>query len=101
MGRALLFVIPGHSPRRVPRLPVGIILAGTPTTVAPSGTSSVTTDPAPTIARAPIVTPGRITQWTPTNAPRPTRVSTTRSGPRPEYAFDSSCERIVVRAATV
>src|SRR5919198_5732257 len=36
--------------------------AGTPATIAPGGTSRVTTDPAPTIAPAPILTPGRITQ---------------------------------------
>src|SRR5438093_12354964 len=36
--------------------------AGTPATIAPGGTSRVTTEPAPTIAFLPIVTPGRMTQ---------------------------------------
>src|SRR5579885_2606079 len=36
------------------------IRAGLPATVAPGGTSRVTTPPAPTIASSPIVTPGRM-----------------------------------------
>ncbi len=40
----------------------GISFAGAPTTVAIAATSRVTTDPAPTMARSPMVTPGRSTQ---------------------------------------
>src|SRR5207245_1384662 len=64
--------------------------AGTPATSAPGGTSRVTTDPAPTIAPRPTVTPGRTTQCTPMKAPRSIRVSATTSSPCPAYAFDSS-----------
>src|SRR5947208_3668777 len=78
-----------------------MILAGTPATTTPGGTSFVTTDPAPTIAPGPITTPGRTTQWTPTNAPVPIRVSATTSVPRPVYAIASSCARIVERAEIV
>src|SRR5207248_11227248 len=46
------------------------IRAGLPTTVAPAGTSFVTTAPAPTIAASPIVRPGRITAAVPIAARR-------------------------------
>jgi hypothetical protein len=48
---------------------VRMMRAGTPATIAPSGTSRVTTAPAPTIALAPIVTPGS------TIAPAPSQTS--------------------------
>src|SRR5437879_3450002 len=48
--------------------------AGFPATITPSGTSLVTTAPAPTIALAPIVTPGRITAPLPIAARRLTRI---------------------------
>ena len=41
-------------------------LAGTPPTMALSGTSLVTTEPAPTIAFSPMVTPDRIVAFEPT-----------------------------------
>ena len=46
-------------------------LAGTPATVELSGTSLVTTAPAPTIDHGPIVSRGRITAPLPMNAPSP------------------------------
>lgn len=45
--------------------------AGTPTTVAPGGTSSVTTAPAPTRAPAPIETPSRTLAPVPIKTPAP------------------------------
>ena len=45
-------------------------LAGTPVTVTPSGTSRVTTAPAPTIAFSPIMTPAMIVAFEPILAPR-------------------------------
>ena len=50
-------------------------LAGTPATVMPAGTSLVTTAPAPTMAPAPIETPGRTVApaasqaWSPMRTP--------------------------------
>ena len=44
--------------------------AGLPATIAPAGTSFVTTEPAPTNALAPIVTPGSSTLPPPTRAAR-------------------------------
>ena len=43
--------------------------AGFPMTVAPSGTFLVTTDPAPTVACFPMMTPGRMTAPAPIDAP--------------------------------
>src|SRR5690606_12697304 len=51
--------------------------AGTPVTIAWSGTSRVTTAPAPTSAPSPITTPARIVAFEPIEARRRTRVSTT------------------------
>src|SRR6185312_14030020 len=51
--------------------------AGLPATTAPAGTSLVTTLPAPTTARSPIVTPQRIVADVPIDAPRLTRVGVT------------------------
>ena len=48
--------------------------AGLPATTAPSGTSLVTTAPAPTVALAPMVTPHRMVAPEPTDAPRLTVV---------------------------
>ena len=45
--------------------------AGTPPTVAPGGTSRVTTAPAPTVAPSPIVTPPSTTARWPRNTPSP------------------------------
>ena len=57
-----LAVLPGRH-----QLPLGLrIRAGLPATVAPSGTSFVTTDPAPTTAPRPIVRPGSTTAPAPT-----------------------------------
>src|SRR5260370_40586484 len=46
--------------------------AGTPATTAYSGTSCVTTAPAPTIACGPMRTPGRMLAFIPISAPNPT-----------------------------
>ena len=46
--------------------------AGTPTTVAFGGTSSVTTAPAPTVAQSPMLIPGRTLHPIPNSAPSPT-----------------------------
>src|SRR5205085_3029129 len=54
-----------------------INLAGTPATIALSGTSRVTTLPAPTIAFSPMVTPHRTVALVPIDAPRLTTVLTT------------------------
>src|SRR4026208_2494292 len=51
--------------------------AGTPATTASAGTSRVTTAPAPTTARSPIVTPHMMTAPLPIDAPLRTRVGTT------------------------
>src|ERR687885_468181 len=48
--------------------------AGLPATTAPAGTSRVTTEPAPTIARSPISTPQRMVALLPMEAPRRTAV---------------------------
>src|SRR5579859_7323726 len=53
------------------------IRAGTPATIAKSGTSRVTTAPAPTSAYSPIVTPGTIVALEPIDARRLTRVGMT------------------------
>ena len=45
--------------------------AGTPTAIAPAGTDSRTTAPAPITARSPIVTPSRIFAPAPSHAPSP------------------------------
>src|SRR5512143_277291 len=58
-----------------------LILAGTPTTTVLSGTSFVTTLPAPTIAFSPMVTPHRIVVLVPMEAPFFTRVGTTFQSP--------------------
>src|SRR5437868_1997825 len=54
-----------------------IARAGTPATVAPGGTSRVTTAPAPISACAPMVTPHMMMAPLPIDAPRQTRVGTT------------------------
>src|SRR5438552_9278513 len=51
-----------------------IALAGTPTAVAPSGTSFVTTEPAPVRAPLPSLTGATSIVSTPTNAPSPISV---------------------------
>ena len=51
--------------------------AGTPATIEFGGTSFVTTLPAPTIAFSPIVTPQRIVELVPMDAPLFTSVGTT------------------------
>src|SRR5450631_2035914 len=53
------------------------IRAGFPATTVLGGTSRVTTLPAPTTARSPMVTPQRIVLLVPMDAPRFTTVSTT------------------------
>ena len=55
--------------------------AGTPITVVPGGTSSMTTAPAATIAPAPILTPGTTTAPAPRNAPRSTVTSPDNTTP--------------------
>lgn len=45
-----------------------ITRAGEPTAIAAAGTSFVTTEPAPTTALSPMVTPGRITEPEPIQA---------------------------------
>src|SRR4029077_2784029 len=50
-----------------------ITRAGTPATIVPSGTSSVTTELAPTTHRLPIVTPLVTTQLTPNQQLEPIR----------------------------
>src|SRR5205085_2575505 len=45
--------------------------AGMPTAIAPSGTASRTTAPAPTIARSPTTTPSRTFAPAPSQAPAP------------------------------
>src|SRR4029450_10736539 len=50
---------------------VETIRAGTPTAMAPGGTLSRTTAPAPTMAWAPTVTPSRILAPAPVHAPSP------------------------------
>ncbi len=52
--------------------------AGLPATTAPGGTSRVTTAPAPTIARAPISMPHRMTAPLPIEAPCRTTVPSIR-----------------------
>jgi hypothetical protein len=52
--------------------------AGLPETTARRGTSCVTTDPAPTIASAPMRNPGRIDAPPPIEAPRSTWVCSRR-----------------------
>src|SRR5579872_6507850 len=42
-----------------------INLAGLPPQISPAGMSLATTDPAPTMAPSPIVTPFRIVEWAP------------------------------------
>src|SRR5204863_6038233 len=54
---------------RVQRCPT--TRAGMPTAIAPSGTASRTTAPAPTIARSPTVTPSRSLAPAPSQAPSP------------------------------
>ena len=48
-----------------------ITLAGFPTAIIPSGTSFVTTEPAPITALSPLVTPGRIMLPEPIHTPFP------------------------------
>src|SRR4029453_10833857 len=55
--------------------------AGLPTTRAWSGTSAVTTAPAPTMAQRPMVSPDRTVALAPTVAPRRTRVACQPAGP--------------------
>ena len=55
--------------------PSEMILAGTPPTVAPSGTSWVTTAPAATRQPAPIVTPAVTVTCAPNQVPRPIRIA--------------------------
>ena len=65
----------GQVSKCIPPPPVcGSGAAGLPTTVAWAGTSRTTTEPAPTIAPSPIVTPGRIVAFAPMLAPRRTVV---------------------------
>ena len=59
------------SPQRARASRCPTIFAGTPTAIAPAGTASRTTAPAPTIARSPIVTPSRIFAPAPSHAPSP------------------------------
>lgn len=60
------------------------IRAGLPTTIACAGTSRTTTAPAPIMARRPMLTPGRITELAPMEAPGPTTVWANDSG----YCFE-------------
>src|SRR5437660_1080439 len=66
--------------------------AGTPTTVAQSGTSRVTTAPAPTTARDPIDTPGSTTAPIPMSEPAPTDTSPPRCTP------GATCTKSPIRA---
>ena len=72
--------------------------AGLPATTAPSGTSFVTTLPAPTVARSPMTTPQRIVAPEPIEAPRLTVVgihSQSASVWRPPSAFSSPGKPVV------
>lgn len=64
--------------------------AGLPATMTPGGTSFVTTAPAPTMALAPMISPGRIT------APPPDRSALANGGDREAVRVDLGAREFVV-----
>src|SRR5438128_2496522 len=74
-----------HAGRRrqcgYPLAPAATMRAGLPLTVAPTGTSRVTTLPAPITALSAIVTPGRIIAPPPIHTSRPIRIGRPNSTP--------------------